>query len=54
MGSGAETVLAELADAAMPDEAWLRAVETFGELHRKDEPKEGRRVVAILQITYAT
>ncbi|MDQ3698156.1 MAG: DEAD/DEAH box helicase, partial [Gemmatimonadota bacterium] len=33
-GVGAERVLAELAVAAMPDEAWLRAVNAFGEVHR--------------------
>ncbi len=33
-GSAAEQVLAELADATMPDEAWLRAVECFGELQK--------------------
>ena len=32
-GIGAEQVLGELAVASMPDEAWLRAVSTFGTLH---------------------
>ena len=32
-GAGAERVLEELAAASMPDEAWLRAVGTFGTLH---------------------
>ncbi len=32
-GAGAERVLGELASAAMPDEAWLRAISTFGALH---------------------
>lgn len=32
-GAGAERVLGELAEASMPDEAWLRAVSTFGALH---------------------
>jgi superfamily II DNA or RNA helicase len=30
-GVGAERILAELADAPLPDEAWLRAVRAFGE-----------------------
>ncbi len=32
-GVGAERVLDELAAARMPDEAWLRAIGTFGEIH---------------------
>jgi superfamily II DNA or RNA helicase len=32
-GAGAERVLGELAAASMPDEAWLRAVSTFGSIH---------------------
>jgi hypothetical protein len=32
-GAGAERVLGELAAATMPDEAWLRAVSTFGAVH---------------------
>ncbi len=32
-GTGAERVLGEMATAAMPDEAWLRAVAAFGALH---------------------
>ena len=32
-GAGAERVLGELAEAEMADEAWLRAVSTFGSLH---------------------
>ena len=32
-GAGAERILGELAQAPMPDEAWLRAVSTFGSLH---------------------
>src|SRR5688572_10235628 len=30
-GAGAERILAELAEASLPDEAWLRAVRAFGE-----------------------
>ncbi len=33
LGAGAERVLQELADARMPDEAWLNAVRTFAELN---------------------
>ncbi len=32
-GSGAELVLSQLATAVMPDDAWLRALRTFGNLH---------------------
>jgi superfamily II DNA or RNA helicase len=35
-GAGAERVLEELAGAPMADEAWLRAVRAFGELHARD------------------
>jgi hypothetical protein len=51
-GAGAERVLDELAAALMPDEAWLRAVSTFGAVHGrgKREPVAGGRksVVALL------
>jgi hypothetical protein len=36
-GAGAERVLEELAAADMPDEAWLRAIGTFGALHTRPE-----------------
>jgi hypothetical protein len=36
-GAGAERVLTELADAPMTDEAWLRAVKAFGEIHGGDD-----------------
>jgi hypothetical protein len=32
-GAGAERVLDQLASAEMSDEAWLRAISTFGQLH---------------------
>lgn len=54
-GAGAEHVLARLADATMPDEAWLRAVATFGELHvprSLPESEDGRQQPkAILLLT---
>jgi hypothetical protein len=34
-GVGAERILAELADAPLADEAWLRAVRAFGEANRR-------------------
>ena len=37
-GAGAERVLGELADAPMPDEAWLRAVSAFGAIHGAAAP----------------
>ncbi|HEU4566326.1 MAG TPA: helicase-related protein, partial [Gemmatimonadaceae bacterium] len=37
-GTGPERVLAELAAAPMPDDAWLRAVGAFGELHAAPAP----------------
>jgi len=37
-GAGAERVLGELADAAMADDAWLRAVGAFGEMHARADP----------------
>ena len=39
-GVGAERVLGELAESSMPDEAWLRAVGTFGEVHGAGGPPE--------------
>ena len=49
-GAGAERVLDELAAAAMPDEAWLRAVSTFGSLHgtRVDEDSGAERPLLAL------
>ena len=37
-GAGAERVLDQLASAELPDEAWLRAIGTFGQLHAPDCP----------------
>jgi hypothetical protein len=37
-GAGAERVLDELATADLPDEAWLRAIGTFGALHTHPGP----------------
>jgi hypothetical protein len=42
-GAGAEHVLGELASADMSDEAWLRAIGTFGAIHTgEDTPLAGR------------
>ncbi len=35
LGEGAERILETLANAELPDEAWLRSVATFGELHAR-------------------
>jgi superfamily II DNA or RNA helicase len=35
LGEGAERVLAELADAPLADQAWLRAIAAFGEVHAR-------------------
>jgi hypothetical protein len=35
LGDGAERVLAELAEAPLADQAWLRALRAFGELHAR-------------------
>jgi hypothetical protein len=35
LGEGAERILAELADAPLADEAWLRAVAAFGAVHAR-------------------
>ena len=40
-GVGAERVLDELASADMPDEAWLRAIGTFGTIHARDAALPG-------------
>jgi hypothetical protein len=48
-GSGAERVLAELASAPMPDEAWLHAVESFSSTQRKasDTANPDQQVVVL-------
>jgi superfamily II DNA or RNA helicase len=40
-GAGAEHVLDALAAAAMPDEAWLRAIGAFGAIHDRPPPGAG-------------
>ena len=48
-GAGAEAVLGELAQAPMPDEAWLRAVNAFGAVHAGEDSGVGReRLRALL------
>jgi Helicase conserved C-terminal domain len=42
IGAGAELVLEELAEARMPDEAWLRAVGMFAELHARRPANRGQ------------
>ncbi len=38
LGEGAERILDVLVHAELPDEAWLRSLAAFGELHRRDAP----------------
>ncbi|HEY2896646.1 MAG TPA: DEAD/DEAH box helicase [Gemmatimonadaceae bacterium] len=47
---GAERVLDELASAPLPDEAWLRALASFGAMHgaREDERTESRLIAVIV------
>ncbi len=47
---GAERVLDELASAPLPDEAWLRAITSFGAMHgaREDETSQARLVAVII------
>lgn len=47
---GAERVLAELADAPLPIEAWLRAVAAFGDAHARDVgvSKRDARLAALI------
>ena len=47
-GAGAEQVLQELAQAHMPDEAWLNAVRTFAQLHARGDSARPVRVLALL------
>ncbi|MDQ3997014.1 MAG: hypothetical protein M3303_08340, partial [Gemmatimonadota bacterium] len=56
LGDGAERVLSELAEAPLGDQAWLRAVAAFGEVHRRDqgEPRHdsvATRLIALLLLT---
>jgi superfamily II DNA or RNA helicase len=55
LAEGAERVLAELADAPLADQAWLRAIAAFGDVHARPgehgarEPQHAaRRLVALL------
>jgi superfamily II DNA or RNA helicase len=52
LAEGAERVLDTLVDADLPDEAWLRSIAAFGELHARPESPSGTsnrsRVRAIL------
>lgn len=48
VGAGAEQVLAALADARLPDEAWLNAVRTFARLHARPVMGETPVVRALL------
>ena len=47
---GAERVLDELASAPLPDEAWLRALASFGAMHgaRESEGTEARLIAVIV------
>jgi hypothetical protein len=47
LGAGAERVLGELASASMADEAWLRAVGTFGELHARAKARADQQDVSL-------
>ncbi len=47
-GAGAEQVLEELAEARMPDDAWLNAVRTFAQLHTRREAADTVDVLALL------
>jgi hypothetical protein len=53
LAEGAERVLDSLVASDLPDEAWLRSIAAFGELHARREPSRRRdakpgRVVALL------
>lgn len=48
-GLGAERVLDELANAPLPDEAWLRALASFGAMHgARDDERTESRIVALI------
>ncbi|HVB32252.1 MAG TPA: DEAD/DEAH box helicase [Gemmatimonadaceae bacterium] len=47
-GAGAERVLRELAEARMPDDAWLNAVRTFADLHARDDADGTPSAIAVL------
>lgn len=48
LGIGAERALAELATLAMPDDAWLRALDAFASANGRSESGEGVEVAAVL------
>jgi hypothetical protein len=53
LGEGAERILAELAAAPLPDEAWLRAVAAFGAVHARrpsDESVHGAAGCALVAL----
>ncbi|HEY5218647.1 MAG TPA: DEAD/DEAH box helicase [Gemmatimonadaceae bacterium] len=54
LGAGAESVLRELADARMSDDAWLHAVRTFADLHARDGPVNAPCVVRALLLLVPT
>ncbi|MHB1863443.1 MAG: hypothetical protein ACYCVL_10785, partial [Gemmatimonadaceae bacterium] len=43
-----ERVLRELAEARMPDDAWLNAVRTFADLHARDDADGAASAIAVL------
>jgi hypothetical protein len=46
---GAERVLDELASAPLPDEAWLRALASFGAMHgAREDDRDAARLVAVI------
>ena len=46
---GAERVLDELASAPLPDEAWLRALASFGAMHgAREGERTGARLIAVI------
>jgi hypothetical protein len=59
LGEGGERVLAELANAPLADQAWLRAIAAFGELHDRpgsraadgDRPNAPRLVALLLIVS---
>jgi Helicase conserved C-terminal domain/SNF2-related domain len=53
-GAGSEKVLAELATARMPDEAWLTAVRMFARLHARSDSDGPVRVRALLLLVAAS
>ncbi|HEV7704946.1 MAG TPA: DEAD/DEAH box helicase [Gemmatimonadaceae bacterium] len=46
---GAERVLDEIASAPLPDEAWLRALASFGEMHgARENERDDARLIAVI------